>query len=59
MNKKKCKDILPIIDLKRLDLEKEKNFRQRLKFIDMYVEYIKKTPNKKWSKEQKKIINIH
>jgi hypothetical protein len=49
---------LPVIDLKQLDKEKEKNFEQRLKFIDKYVEYIKKTSNKKWSKEQKKLINF-
>jgi hypothetical protein len=48
----------PKIDLKRLNLEKEKNFKQRLEFIDKHVEYIKKNSNKKWSSEQKKIINL-
>ncbi len=48
----------PVVNLKQLDKEKEKNFEQRLKFIDKYVEYIKKTSNQKWSKEQKKLINF-
>ncbi len=48
----------PKIDLDRLSKDKENNFQQRLKFIDKYVEYIKKTPNEKWSKEQKDIINL-
>jgi hypothetical protein len=52
------KEDFPVIDLKKLDKEKEKNFEQRLKFIDAYVEYVKRTPNKKWSKEQKKLINF-
>ncbi len=52
------KDDIPVIDLKILEKEKEKNFQQRLKFIDAYVEYVKKTPNKKWSAEQKRLINF-
>lgn len=31
-------------------------FKKRLKFIDLYSEWIKKTPNKIWSAQQKKII---
>jgi hypothetical protein len=44
------KSDFPIIDLKKLAVEKKKNFEQRLKFIDFYVDYLKKAPNKKWSK---------
>jgi len=58
MIKNKGPNDFPKIDLKRLDKEKEKNFKQRLEFIDKYVDYVKKTPNKKWSSEQKKIINL-
>ncbi len=47
---------LPTIDLKELKKQKEKNFEERLQFIDMYVEWLKKTPNKVWSKQQKEII---
>ncbi|MFP4112512.1 MAG: hypothetical protein ACLFPQ_05765 [Candidatus Woesearchaeota archaeon] len=47
---------LPNINLKELEKEKKKNFEERLRFIDNYVEWLKKTPNKKWSKQQKKIV---
>jgi len=47
----------PHIDLKELEKLKEENFRQRLEFIDKYVEWLKKTPNKEWSKQQKKLID--
>jgi len=48
---------LPEIDLEQLRKQKEQNFKERLEFIDMYVEWLKKTPNKKWSSQQKVIIN--
>ena len=41
---------IPKIDLKKLKKEMERNERERLEFIDRYVEWLKKTPNKKWSK---------
>jgi len=49
--------IIPDIDLEELKKFKEKNFLDRLKFIDQYADWVKKTPNKKWSSEQKKIID--
>jgi hypothetical protein len=48
---------VPNVDLEELEKQKKRNFQQRLEFIDQYVEWLKKTPNKKWSKQQKKIIN--
>ncbi len=45
------------IDLKELEKLKKDNFRERLEFIDKYVDWLKKTPNKKWSSEQKNLIN--
>ncbi len=36
----------PEIDLKELEKMKQENFRQRLDFIDKYVEWLKKSPNK-------------
>ncbi len=48
---------LPDIDLKELKRRKEKNFQERLEFIDKYVEWLKKTPNKVWSRQQKEIID--
>ena len=47
----------PNIDLKELEKMKKNNFKERLKFIDEYTMWIKKTSNKKWSSEQKKIID--
>jgi hypothetical protein len=48
---------VPNVDLEELEKQKKRNFQQRLEFIDQYVEWLKKTPNKKWSKQQKKIID--
>ncbi len=28
-----------------------------MKFIDLYVEWLKKTPNEVWSKQQKELID--
>jgi len=47
---------VPDIDLEQLKKFKEKNFKERLEFIDMYVEWMKKTPNKVWSAQQKKVV---
>ena len=48
---------LPKIDLKELEKEQKRNSKERLKYIDMYTDWLKKTPNKEWSKEQKKILS--
>jgi hypothetical protein len=48
---------LPEINLKELERIKEENFKERLKFQDMYVEWLKKASNAKWSSAQKAIIN--
>lgn len=45
----------PKINLKELKRQKEENFRERLEFIDMHVRWLRKTPNKKWSAEQRDI----
>ena len=50
---KSIKDIE--IDLNELKLAKEKNFQERLKFIDWWVEYMKK--HKNWSEKQNKVID--
>jgi hypothetical protein len=47
----------PEIDLEELRKLKEENFKERLKFIDMYSEWVKKSTNKKWSSQQKAIVN--
>ena len=43
------------IDLEELEKDKKKNFEERLKFIDWWVEYMKK--NKNWSKGQNELID--
>jgi hypothetical protein len=37
--------------------EKERNFKDNLNYIDFYADWIKKTPNKVWSKQQKQFID--
>ena len=43
-------------DLKALAEEKKRNFEQRLRFVVTYAEWVKKTPNKVWSRQQNEII---
>ena len=43
--------------VKALKKRKKQNFLDNLMYIDLYVEYIKKTPNKEWSRRQNKFIN--
>ena len=47
---------LPDFDLKEFEKQKKENFRQRLAFIDFYADWVKKTPNKVWSRQQKELI---
>lgn len=54
---KKKKTVFPKINLKELEEQKKKNFRERLEFIAKYGEWLKKTPNRVWSKQQKKLFD--
>lgn len=45
------------VDLKELRRAKTKNFKERLEFIDSYVDWLKKTPNKEWSRQQNKLMD--
>lgn len=47
---------LPKIDLKELEEEKKQNIQERREFIKKYTAWLKKTPNKKWSKQQNKML---
>jgi hypothetical protein len=47
----------PKIDLEELKRIKKENFKERLEFIDKYAKWLKKTSNKKWSSEQKDLID--
>ena len=44
---------LPNINLEELEEAKKQNRKERLEFIDKYVAWLKKTPNKKWSSQRK------
>ncbi len=48
---------IPNIDVEKLKKFREKNFKERLEFIDKYAEWVKKQPNKKWSSQQNVIID--
>ena len=52
----KAQDI-PEIDLEELKIFKEQNFKERLEFIDLYTKWMKRTSNKKWSKQHKILID--
>lgn len=47
---------IPDIDLEEWKKRKEQNFKERLEFIDKYTEWLKKTPNKIWSRQQKQLM---
>lgn len=46
-----------MFDINELKKQKRKNFEERLRFIDIWCEYIKNTPNKVWSAQQAELIN--
>ncbi len=46
----------PKIDLEELKKEMESNRRQRMQFVDQYAEWLKKTPNRVWSKQHAKFL---
>lgn len=41
-------------DFQELEEEKKRNFKQRMEFVDMYAEWLKRTPNKVWSRQHAK-----
>ncbi|MBI5553116.1 MAG: hypothetical protein HY917_00050 [Candidatus Diapherotrites archaeon] len=43
-------------DLKELKEEKERIFEERLRFIDLYTDWLKKTPNRIWSKQHAEFL---
>jgi len=43
--------------MKELRKRKKLNLIDNLRYIDMYVEYVKKTKNREWSRRQNKFIN--
>jgi len=47
---------LPNINIKELEKIKEDNFKDRLKFIEKYADWVKNNSIKKWSSEQKNLV---
>ena len=45
------------INLEQLEKDKEKNFKERLKFIDFWVDYIKTHSDEEWSEQQNILID--
>ena len=45
------------VNLEELKKFKEQNAKERLKFIDFWVEYIKTHSDKEWSSQQKILID--
>lgn len=43
-------------DFRELKEEKKRIFEERMRFIDLYTEWLKKTPNKVWSKQQAEFL---
>jgi len=43
--------------MKELKKRKRLNLIDNLRYIDIYVEYVKKTKNREWSRRQNKFIN--
>ena len=50
------KNDLPAIDLEEMKEWKKKNFKERMEWVKKYADWLKKTPNKEWSKQQKTLI---
>ena len=48
---------IPDINLKELEEQKNRNLQERMEFIKLYAEWIKKKSNKEWSSQQAKIID--
>lgn len=45
------------VDLKKMEKFKIENAKERLKFIDFWVSYIKKHSDEEWSRQQNIIID--
>ncbi len=44
---------LPKIDISELRRIQEENLKDRLAFIEQYVSWLKRTPNKEWSAQRR------
>ncbi len=48
-----------MVDLEELNKEKENRLRESLKRVDAEAEYVKKTPNEIWSKQQADFLSSY
>lgn len=46
------------MNLKKLEEKRSKNIEERRKFIKFWANYIEEHSDKKWSKQQKKLLDI-
>ena len=44
-------------DLKALKRQKEQNFKERLEFVRRYADWVRRTPNKVWSRQLAKMLD--
>ena len=44
-------------DRREMAEEKKRNIRQRMDFIDLHANWLRKTPNKVWSRQQKVLLD--
>lgn len=48
---------LPDIDLDELKRFKKQNFKERLRFIKEYADWMKSKPSKEWSRQQREVVD--
>lgn len=48
---------VPDFNLEEIEKSTKQNSKERLEFAKFYAEWVKKTPNKVWSSQQKKLID--
>ena len=46
-----------VIKVDDIEEDRRKNLEERLRFIEEYARWVKRTPNEIWSKQQKELIN--
>ena len=49
---------MPIrLDFREEDAERERNRQSNREWIDYYVDWLRRTPNREWSKQQRRLID--
>jgi len=47
---------LPEIDMALVERRRRQNQRERLQFVEDYANWLKKTPNREWSRQQASLL---